>query len=67
MIEPITWITDGSLPDAEELVLVEISGDGVWPGSYDEGYWIDAGGIPIELDSVVAWAHMPAGTQGDAE
>lgn len=65
-VESLPWITDGSIPDAEELVLVEIEGDCVWPGSFDGQHWIDADGLPIENEKVIAWAHMPAGTKGGA-
>ncbi|MCQ9378840.1 hypothetical protein [Methyloversatilis sp. XJ19-49] len=61
--ETIEWITDEALPDAEELVLVEIEGEGVWPGSCDGHHWINADGFPIERELIIAWARMPLGSK----
>ena len=63
--ETITWITDGSVPDADMTVLAEIEGADcteVWPAYYDGETWVDATGWPMR-SRVIAWADMPAGTR----
>ncbi|MFA7488585.1 MAG: hypothetical protein WCY72_10955, partial [Lysobacteraceae bacterium] len=63
--ETITWITDGSVPDADMTVLAEVEdadGTEVWPAYYDGEKWVDATGWPIR-SRVIAWADMPAGSR----
>jgi hypothetical protein len=65
--ETIHWVTDGSLPDDETLVLIE------WEES-DEVPEVSAGfrlcrewhidGMPASSDTeIIAWAHWPAGSK----
>jgi hypothetical protein len=63
--ETINWITDETLPDADEPVLIEVKGYGVLPGSFDAAQWkwIDENGLPITRDQVIAWARMPVGSK----
>jgi len=63
-VEPIRWVTDGSYPDADELVLVEGPDPGdVWGGCYDGGQWLTGDGMPVDV-KVLAWAQWPAGSKG---
>lgn len=62
--ELLHWVTDGRLPDADELVLVEDqTSDEPWAGFYDGESWFMADGMPVDLN-VIAWARWPAGTPG---
>ena len=71
--ETITWVTDGSLPDSDESVLVEWiypEGHEVWPGFHDGTEWMSVEGFPMRLSlggSVGAWARMPVGTKAEAD
>lgn len=65
-IEIIRWVTDGGLPDADELVLVEGPDPGdVWSGCYDGEQWLTQDGMPVDV-RVLAWAEWPAGSKGGA-
>ena len=67
--ETITWVTDGSLPDSDESVLVEWiypEGPEVWPGFHDGTEWMSAEGFPVFMQ-VAAWAHMPVGTKAETD
>jgi len=64
--ELLEWITDGRLPDADELLLVEDqTSDEPWAGFYDGSEWFTADGMPVDL-KVITWARWPAGTRGAA-
>lgn len=63
--ETIYWVTDGTLPDDECLVLIEtrdLDGTEIWTGYHDGVGWRTAEGMPV-IDKVIAWAHMPDGSQ----
>lgn len=63
--ETITWITDGSLPDADTTVLVEVEipgGTDTFTGYFDGQAWIDCTGWPCP-HPVISWADMPAGSR----
>lgn len=65
-IEILNWARDGSLPDDDELVLIEEAGTGdVLAGYHDGDQWHAIDGMPINAD-VVAWATWPAGSKGGA-
>lgn len=65
-VEVLRWNTDGSLPDADELVLVEGPDPGdVWGGCYDGEQWLTQDGMPVDV-KVLAWAEWPAGSKGGA-
>lgn len=67
--ETITWVTDGSLPDSDETVLVEWiypEAHEVWPGFHDGNEWISAEGYPAFMQ-VAAWARMPVGTKAETD
>ncbi|WP_430434774.1 hypothetical protein [Methyloversatilis sp.] len=65
-VEPIRWVNDGSIPDADELVLVEGPDHGdVWGGCYDGEQWLTQDGMPVDV-TVLAWAQWPAGSKGGA-
>lgn len=72
--ETITWVTDGSLPDSDETVLVEwiyLDGSEVVLGFHDGTEWLNVEGFPMRLlslgGSVRAWARQPVGTKADAD
>ena len=63
--ETIYWVTDGTLPDDECLVLIEtrdLDGTEIWTGYHDVVGWRTAEGMSV-IDKVIAWAHMPDGSQ----
>ena len=63
--ETITWITDGSLPDADTTVLIEAEvsgGTDVFTGYFDGHVRIDCTGWPCR-QTVIAWADLPAGSR----
>jgi len=67
--ETITWVTDGSLPDSDESVLVEWiypEGHEVWPGFHDGDRWMSADGFPVWM-TIAAWARLPVGTKAGAD
>lgn len=62
-VEFVQWINDGSVPDADELVLVEGPDPGdVWGGCYDGEQWLTGDGMPVDV-KVLAWATWPAGSR----
>ena len=60
--EKLTW-TAGTVPDADQVVLVTLDGDSdpTWVGFWDGETWIDAATGGEFADQVVSWSPMPAG------
>lgn len=58
--EDSAWCADGSFPDADSLVLLQLSDDEVYPGYFDGAIWRYADSMPVSSHEVVAWRQMPA-------
>ena len=56
----VSWkpAADG-LPDDSLLVLISLNDDDVWTGFRDGDIWRYADGMPIAVERVTHWAHMP--------
>jgi len=62
--ELVTWVTDGSVPNDERTVLINVATedvalvrDGFWTGQA----WHDGDGWEIRRSKVVAWSEKPKG------
>ena len=55
-----SWIpvTD-HLPDADTLVLLALNDDDVWPGFRDGDTWRYVDAMPIVVERVTHWMHLP--------
>ncbi len=68
--EVLRWvdITPETMPDADELVLIEREDDGVneptWPGYWDGEQWMDVDG-ELFPGKPVAWCTWPGGRKGE--
>lgn len=66
--ENIQWVTDGTLPDDETLVLIEWEESDEVP-EVSAGFrlgreWHQIDGMPFSSDTeIIAWAHWPAGSR----
>lgn len=58
--EDAAWQTDGSLPDDDALVLMQLSDGDVYPGYIDGAIWRYADGMPVSSHEVLAWRRLPA-------
>lgn len=60
-----TW-TDvaAALPDDDTLVLVALNDDDVWPAFREGGIWRYIDAMPIAIERVTHWMHMPAPPAG---
>jgi hypothetical protein len=47
------------LPDANTLVLLALNDDDVWPGFRDGDTWRYVDAMPISVERVTHWMHMP--------
>jgi hypothetical protein len=54
------WIpVSERLPDDETLVLIALNDDDVWPGFRTGGTWRYVDAMPITVERVTHWMHMP--------
>lgn len=64
--ELVSWITDGTTPDDERTVLINVVTEDVAlvrDGFWSDGKWHDAEGWEIRQAKVVAWSEKPKGPQ----
>ena len=61
MIEQLTWITDGTLPDEEITVLAKAIGT-VEMAFVEEGEWYWSSGGHIQ-GTVIGWTDLPKGPE----
>lgn len=56
----LAW-TDAAaaLPDDDTLVLLALNDDDVWPGYRDGDIWRYVDAMPIAIERVTHWMHMP--------
>jgi hypothetical protein len=64
MMEQIEWRPASSPPESDGTVLLyhPTLREPVWPGYYAFGEWLDIEGFTHTVE-VLAWAHMPKGSQ----
>lgn len=60
LLESAMWRIDGTLPDSETLVLLQLADSEVYPGYHDGNLWRYADAMPVSTHEVVGWRHMPA-------
>ncbi len=60
LLESATWRIDGTPPDSETLVLIQLADGEVYPGYHDGNLWRYADAMPVSTHEVLAWRHMPA-------
>lgn len=64
----LDWIpVDAKLPDDDTLVLIALNDDDVWPGYRDGDAWRYLDAMPITVERVTHWMHLPAAPTRQAD
>lgn len=65
--EVVSWVrVSEAMPDDEITVLLAFADGEVWPGYKDGDTWRDLSAMPVGMERITHWMHMPAGPTAPA-